>query len=94
MFNINSLQLYSIYGKTHLPLKFDFQLAAREVYTSLPCLLSLPLLHGELQLNIAFNVKILFGRNGCYTVILFVKCGDAIIFPVIAMTFLQRLLTE
>lgn len=70
MFNIDSLQFYSFYSKTHVPLKYDFKLAAREVYTSLPCLLSLAILHGEVQLNIAFNLKILFGRNGCYTITL------------------------
>lgn len=74
MFNTYRPQLYSTYNKTHMPLMSDFELAARKVYASLPCLLSLLILHGELQLNIAFNLKMLFGRtHGYYATIIFVK---------------------
>lgn len=84
MFNNNSLQLYSIYSKTRAPEAWLWAgcTTCRDTYTSLLCLLGLPILH-ELQHNIAFNLKILFGRNGCHTILLFVKWGDAIIFPLL-----------
>jgi len=56
-------------------------------------LLTLPVLC-ELQLNIAFNIKILFGKEGCYATIPLLKQGDATAFSLsllTAMAFTQRL---